>query len=86
LPTKKFLDQTPTGTEKTDKIMDLLDAMGITDIAPATRLGIDAGIHDINAPSKEDMMKFLMTNEATGPDPAPTARVPLPRRRPRDAR
>jgi hypothetical protein len=44
------------------------------------RLSMDAGWHDMHVPSKEELMQFLMTNEAAGPDPQ--ERVPLPRNRP----
>ena len=83
-----FLPQTSTGQAATDNVKQFLEKIGIMgDVPPATRLGLDAGIHDIDLPSKEEMMKFLMDNEATGPDPAVAPeRVPLPRRRPPDAR
>jgi ABC-type dipeptide/oligopeptide/nickel transport system ATPase component len=52
--------------------LDSLDAMGITNIEEPTRLGIEAGAHDIKAPSKEDLLKYLFANEATGPNPPAT--------------
>jgi hypothetical protein len=77
---RQYLPQMSTFGDMSDKIHTMAQNIRASE-EPVTRLGRDAGIHDINLPSKEELMQFLMTNEATGPD-APE-RVPLPRSRPR---
>jgi len=72
--------QSPTPMHTLESAERMLN-LGAWEIPNLGRLGIEAGGHDINAPTKEELLKFLMVNEATGPD-APS-HVPLPRPRPR---
>lgn len=50
--------------------LDLLIAqLQMDEIPPVTKLSRDAGARDIEAPSKEEVLQYLMRNAATGPDP-----------------
>lgn len=55
----------------TDKhALDLLIAnLRMSEIPPVTRLSRDLGARDVEAPSKEEVLRYLMHNAGTGPDP-----------------
>lgn len=66
-PGVKDPQQTMTAANELDQLMAVLSGQ---EIPPVTALSRALGARDIGPLSKEDVLKYLMENASTGPDPA----------------
>lgn len=65
-PGAKDPQQSPTDAAALEQVLAILQGQNIP---PVTALSRDLGARDIGPLSKEDVLQYLMTNAATGPDP-----------------